>query len=188
MSRAEAKRYLVEQFLRSFGNRALALYRRFATGPDRRCRTCAFREIETRGVDGWKGWDKSLMGLMRAADPDFAKTKPGQIFVCHRAGKVSGAYAPHKKPRFCAGYAVLAGRPEFKRAVCEAAIRCPGRIMTDRRSFSYCLIHHCDFDKCACPDRRTTDLPPQILCCIKCGLHVSLCPCPEPELEIRGAA
>lgn len=115
------RRVVVESFLRSFGRRALALYRQFATGPDRRCRTCAFREMERRGVDGWKGWQKSLMGLMRSADPGFADTKP-QVFVCHQERLRDGKYVPHNPPRFCAGYAVLAGRPEFKAAVCEAAI------------------------------------------------------------------
>jgi hypothetical protein len=119
-----ADRARAERFLRSFGSRILALYRRFSEGlPDRRCRSCAFREMERCGVDGWKGWDSSLMGLVRSAGVELPGKGP-QVFVCHRAAKRAGAWVPHRRPRFCAGYAVLAGRSELKRALCEAAIDC----------------------------------------------------------------
>lgn len=113
----------VDAFLRAFGRRALALYRRFSVGlPDRRCRTCAFREMERRGVDGWKGWQSSLNGLLLSAGAPLPKDTKPHLFVCHRAAKRAGAWIPHRAPRFCAGYAILAGRPEFAAAVCEAAI------------------------------------------------------------------
>lgn len=118
-----AKKRLAQDFLRSFGRRALALYRRFSAGlPDRRCRTCAFREMERHGVDGWKGWDTSLMGMTFCAGAALPPGMKPKVFVCHQSKKAGGRYVPHQKLRFCAGYAVLAGRPEFARAVCEAAI------------------------------------------------------------------
>lgn len=119
----ELKRLKAEAFLRAFGTRVLALYRRVAPGhPDRRCASCAFREMERCGVDGWKGWDASLMGLVRSAGEPIPPDVGPQVFVCHRARKKNGAYVPHDPPRFCAGYALLAGRPELAQAVCEAAI------------------------------------------------------------------
>lgn len=114
--RSKAEVLMAERFLRSFGKRALRLYLRFAASlPDRRCRTCAFREIECKGPDGWKGWQTSLYGLAKAARGEAA-------FVCHLAKKNDQDYRPHARPRFCAGYALLAGRSEFERAIYEAAI------------------------------------------------------------------
>lgn len=119
------RRREADLFLRAFAIRLAALYRRVAPGyfsdcpgARRPCSSCAFREYERRGVDGFTGWQSTTNGLVRAIRGECD-------FVCHRPGLANGNYAPHKQPRRCAGYQAIlgsgAGR-EAERAIHKAAI------------------------------------------------------------------
>lgn len=59
--------------------------------------------------------------------------------------------------------------------------------MTDRRGSTLCAVHGIPFLDCLCEERRATSPLILVVACDGCNRHFTLCICPTPDLQPRGA-